>query len=124
MSEYAPGHTIGSAAELDKKRIKQALEGKLLAGEDENGFIYESAPKKECDRFILDAFDNMVYQCRQLAAAGRALERILYERFDLEPDQYFHLYMQYVSEEERKYRNYISECEMDDFMQDCGLGES
>ena len=48
MSEYASGFTFGRRCMMDKERIKHALKGELVIGEDENGFIYGKASRVEC----------------------------------------------------------------------------
>ncbi len=77
MSEYGSGITMAKAFSYDKERIKKALAGQILAGETEDGFIYELATKEECDKYILSAFDNAVYHCREALASGRAMEAYL-----------------------------------------------
>ena len=77
MSEYASGLTFGQTRNLDKERIRHALRGELVCGEDENGFIYAEANREDCERFILSAYDDCVYQAKQAMDSGRALERLL-----------------------------------------------
>lgn len=77
MSEYGNGITMAKAFSYDKERIKKALDGQILAGETENGFIYEPSTKEKCNNYILSAYDNAVYQCREALASGRAMEAYL-----------------------------------------------
>ena len=77
MSEYGNGITMAKAFSYDKERIKKALTGQILAGESEDGFIYKPADKEDCNTYILSAFDNAVYQCREALAHGRAMEAYL-----------------------------------------------
>ena len=77
MSEYGNGLSFGQTRNLDKERIKRALRGELVCGEDENGFIYAEASREDCERFILSAYDDCVYQAKQSMDSGRALERLL-----------------------------------------------
>ena len=77
MAEYGPGLTLGQRFNYDKERIKHALAGELLCGEDENGFVYELSTKEECEAYILSAFDEAVFQCLQANDSGRAMERIM-----------------------------------------------
>ncbi|HAV90099.1 MAG TPA: hypothetical protein DCW44_02340 [Eubacterium sp.] len=77
MSEYGSGISFARACAYDKERIKEALKGRLLCGEDENGFIFKEAPKEECEKFIIKAFDNAVYHARGALAAGRAMDNYL-----------------------------------------------
>ena len=77
MSEYGPGVSLQKTFAYDKERIKNALNGKLVVDENENGFVYAEAPKEECDAFIISAFDNAVYHCIKSARGGRALRAIM-----------------------------------------------
>ena len=102
MAEYGNGVSFGQACTYDKERIKMALQGKLLARESSNGFEYEKGEKEDCKNFILDTYDEAVYQARMAMASGKALERML---FDLLPDRTavdFMKYMKYFEEERRK----------------------
>jgi len=118
MSEYGPGHTIGTAAELDKERVRHALLGELVIGEDESGFIYAQAPKAECDRYILEVIDNLVYQCKELAASGRAMERIIEEHGGM--DVYFNRYVDYHAQESRRFQDYLYEQDIDELNDEIG----
>lgn len=81
MSEYGSGITMMEGFALDRERIRHAWDGELVCGEDERGFfLYEPADEGDCLAFIIKAFDNAVFQCRQALAGGRALERMLQER--------------------------------------------
>lgn len=71
MGEYGVNSGMLAFA-YDKERIKHALDGELMCGEDENGFVYEKATAQECRTFILSAFDNAVHMCQQAWASGRA----------------------------------------------------
>ena len=111
MGEYGPGHTIGSAAELDKERVRHALHGELVFGEDESGFVYLQATKEACDTYILGVIDNLVYQCKELAASGRAMERILDEHGGMASN--FKKYMAYRAEEDMKFQgDYLYESDL------------
>ncbi len=77
MGEYGNGMTIGRQGELDKDRVRHALKGLLVAGEDENGFVYEPAPREECERYVLEVIDAWIYQAKQLADSGRVVERVM-----------------------------------------------
>lgn len=99
MSEYGSGISFAKACAYDKERIKEALKGRLLCGEDENGFIYEEAPREECEKFIISAFDNVVYHARKSMASGRAMEALLkVHHFDVDLKEYIY----YMSAEEFK----------------------
>ena len=77
MSEYGSGLTFGQACNFDKERIKHALRGELMCDEDENGFVYAPASQEECERYILRAYDECVYQALQSMDSGRALDRLM-----------------------------------------------
>ena len=48
MGEYGPGLTSGQAFMKDKERIKKALEGFLVCGEDDDGFRhFQKGPELE-----------------------------------------------------------------------------
>lgn len=78
MSRYGNGIDFQQAMMYDKEQIKQALKGKLVSGENENGeFVYCDASEKDCGEFILQAFDNAVYHAIDGMASGRAFEQVL-----------------------------------------------
>ena len=107
MSEYGPGLTLGQAFNLDKERIKHALRGELVCGEDENGFKYIKNTKEACEEYILSAFDNAVHHALKANTAARALEKIAGE-VD------FKKYMEAEAEEEAKYNDYVYEVKKDE----------
>ena len=76
MGAYGSGISFAKACQYDKERIKRALQGELMCGEDENGFLYAKASKEECDAYILSAYDNAVYEGLEAMRSGRAFERI------------------------------------------------
>ena len=77
MSEYGSGLTFGQTRNMDKERIKHALCGELMCGEDEKGFVYAKATPEECAAYILSAYDDCVYHAKQAMDSGRALERLM-----------------------------------------------
>lgn len=77
MSEYGSGLTFAQCCAYDKERIKMAMQGKLVVGENEDGFIYAPASRQECEHYILSAYDNAVYHARQSMASGRAVEKVM-----------------------------------------------
>ena len=85
----------------------KALEGELLASENENGFIYEKASAADCKQYILEAFDNAVFHALRGYASGKALEEIIKERGE---DVRIYEYMNAISlverEREKKYGKY------------------
>jgi len=104
MGEYGNGVSFARAEMLDKERIKHALNGELIVGECEEGFMYGHFPKEDCDAYILSAFDNAVYHALQSMQSSRAVDRILEEKGIAIP---MVKYMQYV--EEIKYNDNISD---------------
>ena len=106
MAEYASGLSFGTCCNLDKERIRHALNGELMVGEDENGFIYEKADKADCDDYILHAYDNVVFLCKQAYDSGRALDAIMQAhgvKVDLRE------YMETVMKENQKFNDYVFE---------------
>lgn len=106
MGEYAGSITFGRSCNLDKERIKMALKGKLVCGENEGGFLYADASREECEQFILSAYDNVVYHALQVQDAGRAVERWMREQGIRIPLQ---VYIQYAEEERKRFDDYIYE---------------
>ena len=89
MSEYGSGLTFGQTRNMDKERIKHALRGELMRGEDENGFVYATATPKECAAYILSAYDECVYHAKQAMDSGRALERLMKSKgVECTPEEY------------------------------------
>lgn len=76
MSMYGSGLSFGQVANMEKERIKHALEGERCAGEDENGFIWVDCSDEDADAEILSIFDECVHQVLEAMHAGRALEKI------------------------------------------------
>ena len=113
MSEYGPGMTIGSAAELDKDRVRHALMGELMCGEDDRGFVYEPASREECERYILDVIDYWVYQAKHLADSGRAMERVM-EAHGFSVLNHFREYVDEMAKASTEYDDYIYESDYDE----------
>ena len=118
MSEYGSGLTFGQVCNFDKERIKHALRGELMCGEDENGFVYAPASREECERYILRAYDECVYQALQSMDSGRALDRLM-KNHGLVMGETYKLpeYMVLVEEEHQRFNDYVyepDEEEMDD----------
>ena len=107
MAEYGPGLTFGQMCALDKERIKHAMQGELMIGEDEDGqFVYEHASKAECDAYILAAYDNCVFQARAAMDSGRALDRLFKEVTGYEAhEKHFKRYIALAEEESAKFRD-------------------
>lgn len=106
MGEYGIGLTSGQCFNMDKERIRHALQGELFCEETVEGFEYGPAPKEECDKYILHAFDNAVFQCSEALAGARALEKMFIAKngsINLQK------YMRIVEEEKTKYNDYIYE---------------
>jgi len=76
MSMYGSGLTFGQVCNMEKERIKHALEGERCVGEDEDGFIWESCSDEEANSEIFAIFDECVHQALEAMHSGRALEHI------------------------------------------------
>lgn len=100
MSEYGNGMSLTEAFNNDKERICAALEGHLIVGENENGWIYEEATPEECKKYILGAFDNAVYHALAGYRSGKALEELA-SKHGVKPENHFMEYM-IISERLRK----------------------
>ena len=105
--------TIGRAAELDKERVRHALKGELMCGEDERGFVYEPATAEECGRFVLDVLDFWVHQAKQLADSGRAMERVA-EANGFFIANHFREYVDAMAEASREYDDYLYEHDIEE----------
>lgn len=57
------GKTLVKTLMEIRERIRHAMNGELPQGEDENGTVYRSASREECDKYILAAYDKAVYHC-------------------------------------------------------------
>lgn len=80
MSMYGSGLSFGQVCNMEKERIKHALEGEKCVGEDEDGFIWESCSDDEANSEIIAIFDECVHQALDAMHSGRALERIATDR--------------------------------------------
>ncbi len=77
MSRYGSGLSYGQIANMEKERIKHALEGEKCIGEDEDGnFIWTSCSDEEADDEIIAVFDEAVYQVLDALHTSRAMETI------------------------------------------------
>lgn len=108
MSEYGCGVSLVQAFNYDKERLLKALEGQLLCGENEEGFIYADATEEECRDFIISVFDNAVYHALQGYTTGRVLERAAEANgVDTKSGQFFQDYLHFrqkeVEEETEEY---------------------
>ncbi len=93
MSEYGSGISFARACAYDKERIKEALKGRQMIDEDENGFKYRKASKEECDSFIVSAFDNAVYHAMEAMRSARALEKYMkFKGIEMALDDYIVFY--------------------------------
>lgn len=97
--------TMGKYMMLLKADIKAALQGKV-----------EGAPasKEECDKLILDSFDEAVFQLQEALAAGRTLERVAHNHGVLVGGEMFQEYSKVREEERLKYNDYKYEGEEND----------
>ena len=117
MGEYGPGMTMGQAAELDKERVRHALAGELMCGEDGNGFVYEPAPKDECEAYILGVVDEWYFQAKQMADSGRAMERVAAAngfRFE----NHMREYMDEMARTSQEYGGYVFEHDLEELSED------
>ncbi|MBP5718027.1 MAG: hypothetical protein J6X53_03490, partial [Abditibacteriota bacterium] len=106
---------------MDRERISHALRGELMCGEDENGFLYRKATPEECSLCILNAYDNCAYRALELAAGGRAMERIMKEHGLICGETYtLQEYMEAKEEELQRYKDY--QCEAEDGLSDGPIG--
>lgn len=107
MAEYGPGLTFGQSCNLDKERIIHAMKGELMVGEDEDGgFVYDKAPKEDCEKYILEAYDNCVFQAKAAMDSGRAMERLFEEVTGHKTTKHFQRYMEILEEEKLHYQDY------------------
>ena len=77
MAEYGSGVRMMEALAFDKERIMEAKHGRLVVGEDDQGFIYEECSQEEAQNYILDAFDNLVFQLVNTNSANKAYSRVM-----------------------------------------------
>ena len=108
MSEYGGYLTLEQQFDLDRERLEQALEGKLVCGEDEKGFIYYEASEEECQDFLLSIFDNAVYWVAQANESAFILEQILSEDLQLPVEKIWKLYLKHklkLSEQDKNRKN-------------------
>lgn len=117
--EYGSGIKLGTAFEHDKERIKHALKGEIMVGENGHGFIYDKCTKEEADAYILSAFDNAVYQALKLNASARVLESMIeeYKKEGLKRDTYADYLASIFDEETRMLNTY--KFESDEIEDEC-----
>lgn len=110
MSEYGSGVSLTQAFNYDKERLLQALDGKLICGETEEGFVYAEATPAECRDFIITVFDNAVYHALQGYRSGKIMEKVAEANgVDIYSGQTFLDYqhfMQKLAEEETELYDY------------------
>lgn len=109
--------TFGEYANLLKKDIKAALRGKIRIPTDmeefDYGFREEDASKEECEKIILDSFDEIVHHALQALDSGRALSRMLEDNGIKQNGENFAKYRQYVEEEHHRFNTYEFEPDED-----------
>lgn len=119
MAKYGCGLSFGRVCMLEKEQIKHALKGELACGETDDGFVYAPAGKEECDRFILSAYDECVYQAKDAMDSGRALERLMKSRgVELDVTYTLEEYMRFFMEAAIEFNDYVYEPEEDDYDDD------
>ncbi len=77
MSKYGSCVTFSEACAMDKERIKRALQGELIFGETDTGFVYRSETKEDCTDFVVSTYDNLVYEAIKSNAVANVLNQIL-----------------------------------------------
>lgn len=97
--------TIGKYMMMIKEDVKDALQGRVEG---------ETASKEECDKLILDSFDEAVFQLQEALVAGRTLERVAHNHGVLPNNETFQEYMKVYGEERLKYNDYKYEGEEND----------
>ena len=109
MSQYGSGISLSQAFNLDKERIKAALDGRLVCGEDEKGFVYSEASKEECEAFILSCFDNAVCHALDAYRSGKAMEMVVESLglIDIDDPKFFMACM----EQSQKLAKELDECD-------------
>lgn len=96
MGEYGSGVSLIQAFNYDKERLLKALDGQLVCGESEYGFMYGDASPEDCREFIISVFDNAVYHALQGYGSGRALEKAAeVNGIDIKSGQFFKDYMHF-----------------------------
>lgn len=117
MSEYGSGLTIGMEAELDKERIKHALNGELVVDQNEEGFVFAAAPSAdECHKDIIYRFEKYVHLAQEGMAAARAYENILKRRGVKVESMKFAIkeFMPEYECEIRKFQDFVSDFELEE----------
>ena len=103
MSEYGYGVSLIQSFNYDKERLLQALDGKLICGETEDGFEYADASQDECRDFIIGVFDNAVYHALQGYASGRVMEKVAEANgVDVKSGQTFQDYLHFKAIDEQE----------------------
>lgn len=113
MSKYGSGLTLGKACNFKKEQIKHAFNNEIMRGANENGIVYAPCTREEAEKFILAAYDEVVYQALQLAASGRAMGNLLTKKYGSE-GAYFEDYVAERTKEETKFNDYVYESEEDE----------
>ena len=112
MGKYGSGISFGRACSMEKEEIRQALSGRILARVTEDGTPeYVPGSKEECDKVVLHAYDEAVFQAMQSMASGRALEEMYFAHTGEMPSMLE--YTSIVMEERTKDTDYTFE-ESDD----------
>lgn len=115
MGKYGSGITSGQAAMMEKDEIKHALNGEVIIGESEEGFIWgKCINKHELDRIIISAYDALYFQFKQALDSSRAMETVLEKvmedhgiKFDM--NAIMPLYMAAMEKERLQYNDYVYE---------------
>lgn len=113
MSKYGSGLTLGKACNLEKEQIKHAFKNEIMCGANENGIVYAPCTREEAEKFILTAYDEVVYQALQLAASGRAMGNLLTKKYGSE-QAYFAEYVAERTKEDTRFNDYVYESKGDE----------
>ena len=71
---------LEEAFKMDRERIIMALQGKLVRDETEEDFVYDNAPKEDCEEFILSTFDHDCDLAIKCSIMAKRLEEILRDK--------------------------------------------
>lgn len=101
---------FGKACMQEKELIRHAIRGELESGMTEDCKpVYSKAPAEDCEKAILAAYDEVVFQAQNAFASGRALERLYEEMTGTSTSTQLLRYMELVQEEKTKFNDYIYE---------------
>lgn len=101
---------FGKACMQEKELIIHALKGELESGMAEDYKpVYNKAPAEECEKAVIAAYDEVVFQAQSALASGRAMERLFEEVTGTPASKYMHRYIELMQEEVLKAKDYTYE---------------